>query len=291
MQHTKQLVGAHVSISGGFWNAITEGTKIGCTAIQIFTKSNRQWAAKPIDNLAIEKFLIAQKNSDIAIVIAHASYLINLGSTSAEVKKKSYLALVDEIERCHQLAIPYLVLHPGTAEFDAKQEILQAIGLYINQAITITEHCKVTILIETMAGQGKSVGSSFEELATILHCIDNKKRIGICFDTCHAFAAGYDFTTPQGYKNVFENLDNTIGLKYLKMFHMNDSKKELGCRVDRHENIGQGKIPLEAFSMIINDPRFTDIPKILETPKLKNAELELENDKKNLEILIKLLNS
>ena len=288
MKNKLPLIGAHVSIAGGFFNAIKEGTEIGCTAIQIFTKSNRQWASKPINHNDVEKFILAQKNSDIAIVIAHASYLINLGSATPEVQKKSYQALVDEIIRCHQLSIPYLVLHPGTASINEKEKTAQFIGTQINKALKQTTDCNVTVLVETMAGQGSSVGSSFEELASILHYVNDKHRIGVCFDTCHAFAAGYDFTTPQGYESVFKSFDSLIGLNYLKMFHMNDSKKELNCKVDRHENIGQGKIPLQAFSMIMNDPRFSKIPKILETPKSESA--ELENDRKNLAMLLKCLN-
>ena len=286
MNDKKQyLVGAHVSITGGFFKAIEEGTEIGCTAIQIFTKSNRQWKSKSITDGEAERFITAQKESGVKIVVAHASYLINLGSATHEVQKKSYTALVDEIKRCQQLEIPYLVLHPGTAEAESKEATLKQTGDYINQALEEISDCSTTVLIETMAGQGKSVGSSFEELATMLHQITHKKRIGICFDTCHTFAAGYDFTTPQSYAATFKHFDSTIGLQYLKMFHMNDSKKELNSHVDRHENIGEGAIKLEAFSLIMNDHRFASIPKIAETPKGD----DLENDKKNVNTLIKLI--
>lgn len=285
MEKKQFLAGVHVSIAGGFFKAIEEGTQIGCTAIQIFTKSNRQWASKIILANDAERFITAKKNSEIQLVAAHASYLINLGSANQNVQKKSFDALVDEVKRCAQLQIPYLVLHPGTAEIALKNETLQFIGEQISNALEQTSNCNVTILIETMAGQGKSIGSSFEELAAILQFITHKTRIGICFDTCHVFAAGYDFTTPTGYKKVFEKFDTIVGLKYLKMFHINDSKKELGSYVDRHENIGQGAIPLNAFAMIMNDVRFIDIAKILETPKTE----DLENDKKNLEILMNLI--
>ncbi|MBP6869302.1 deoxyribonuclease IV [Candidatus Babeliales bacterium] len=279
------FVGVHVSIAGGFFNAIEEGTEIGCTAIQIFTKSNRQWQSKPITSDDKEKFITAQKNSEIKIVVAHASYLINLGSATIETQQKSFIALVDEIKRCQLLQIPFLVLHPGTAEQNNKELTLKFVGNQIDKALKETSDCNVTVLVETMAGQGKSIGSSFEELSTILDSVTIKKRIGVCFDTCHAFAAGYDFTTAQGYKNVFESFDKTIGLHFLKAFHMNDSKKELNSHVDRHESIGEGLINLEAFSMIMNDVRFMNIPKILETPKID----ELENDKKNLKALINLI--
>jgi deoxyribonuclease-4 len=278
-------IGAHVSIAGGFFKAIKEGTEIGCTAIQIFTKSNRQWQSKPIADNEAQLFIAAQKNSNIKCVIAHASYLINLGSATLDVQKKSFNALVDEIKRCDQLQIPFLILHPGTAEPASKEETLKSTGLLINQALKETSNCITTVLVETMAGQGKSIGGSFEELAAMINQIDDKKRIGICFDTCHTFAAGYDFTTTEGYINTFKAFDLVIGLKYLKIFHINDSKKEIGLRIDRHENIGEGAIKLNAFSMIMNDPRFINIPKILETPKNDG----LENDKKNLEKLLSLI--
>lgn len=279
------LVGAHVSIAGGFFKAIEEGATIGCTAIQIFTKSNRQWQSKLIEDEDAQQFIAAKKNSNIKVIIAHASYLINLGSATLDVQKKSFTALVDEIKRCDQLQIPFLVLHPGTSEPDSKEETLKKTGQLINQAIKETSHCTTNVLVETMAGQGKSIGSSFEELRTIINQVEDKKRIGVCFDTCHTFSAGYDFTTPQGYINTFNSFDTTIGLEYIKIFHINDSKNEIGRRVDRHENIGQGAIKLAAFSMIMNDPRFEYIPKILETPKGDG----LENDKKNLETLLNLI--
>jgi deoxyribonuclease-4 len=280
------LVGAHVSIAGGFFKAIEEGTEIGCTAIQIFTKSNRQWNSKTITNKEAELFIEAQKNSDIKIVVAHASYLINLGSITPGVQQKSFEALIDEIKRCHQLEIPYLVLHPGTAEANSRDATIKETGNLINQALQATSDCTTTVLVETMAGQGKSIGSSFEELAAILTQVTHKKRIGVCFDTCHAFAAGYDFTTQQHYDTTFKQFDDTVGLECIKIFHINDSKKEIGSHVDRHENIGQGAINLHAFAMIMNDPRFKNIPKILETPVSENA---IEDYKKNLKTLIELI--
>ena len=219
------------------------------------------------------------------MVVSHASYLINLGSTTHEVQKKSFIALVDEIKRCHQLQVPFLVLHPGTAEPENREQTLQETGGYINQALEETNDCSTTVLVETMAGQGKSVGGSFEDLAKIINQVTNKKRIGICFDTCHVFAAGYDITTPQGYENVLQEFDSIVGLKHLKIIHMNDSKKSLGSHIDRHENIGDGAIKLQAFSVIMNDQRLKSIPKILETPKLNG----FENDKKNIAILRKTI--
>lgn len=285
MKKNQHLIGSHMSVSGGFFNAIADGMEVGCTTIQIFTKSNRQWKAKPITNKDAQLFIDAQKKSTIKAVVSHASYLINLGSITPDVQRKSFDALIDEVKRCHQLEIPYLVLHPGTAEVGARDETLQQTGKYIDQVIQETSNCFVTILIETMAGQGKSIGSSFEDLAKILEQITDKNRVGVCFDTCHVFAAGYDMTTEKNYKQTMEDFDNIIGLQHLKAFHMNDSKKPFNSRVDRHENIGEGLIGLKAFELILNDPRFTTVPKILETPQME----DLSNDKKNMQALLSLI--
>jgi deoxyribonuclease-4 len=278
----EHLIGAHLSVAGGYEHAIYDGTTLGCTAIQIFTKSNRQWYAKPITEKNAITFIQAQKASGINLVLAHASYLINLGSENSLIIEKSLQALIDEINRCHQLEIPYLVLHPGTGR---SLERLQSIGQAIEQALQLTQQTNVTVLLETMAGQGSSAGSTFQELANILEYITLQQRVGVCLDTCHIFAAGYDFTTEQGYVQTFQIFDTIIGLSRLKAFHINDSKKEYNCHVDRHENIGEGKIPLSAFARLLQDERFTHLPKILETPKLDG----LENDKKNIDTLIKLL--
>ena len=285
-EKNQYLLGANVSITVGFFKAIEEGTQIGCTAIQIFTKSNRQWHARSITDNDAQEFITAQKNSDITIVVAHASYLINLGSVTPDVQKKSFTALVDEIKRCQKLQIPFLVLHPGTAEPDTREQTIKETGTLINQALQATSDCTTTVLIETMAGQGKSIGSSFEELATMLDQVSDKKRIGICFDTCHAFAAGYDFRTQEDYDAMFKKFDNTIGLQYLRIFHLNDSKKEIASHVDRHEDIGKGAINLQAFAMILNDPRLKNVPKILETPVTGIA---VDDYKRNLNILINLI--
>ncbi len=279
------LIGCHVSIAGGFYKAIEEGMQIGCTAVQIFTKSNRTWHAKPINDQDVEKFLQAQSNSNIRMVVAHASYLINLGSNSADTQKKSYDALIDEIKRCDKLQIPYLVLHPGTAREDAIEETLQAIGHKINLALQATVNCTTAVLIETMAGQGSTIGTNFAQLTTILNQVHDKKRIGVCFDTCHTFVAGYNFMTHHGYTAMMHNFDAQIGLEYLKMFHMNDSKKELGSCVDRHEDIGKGALGLDTFSFIMNDARFAHVPKILETPKMK----DLTHDMMNIKVLLNLI--
>lgn len=281
MPKKNNLLGAHVSIAGGFYNAIEQGEKIGATCIQIFTKSNRQWAFKKITQNDIDLFLQAQKNSGISIVVAHASYLINLGSTTQETVNKSIDALINELQRCDELKIPYLVLHPGTKNKGDEKQSLVFIADQINTVLEKAKPQQVTLLLETMAGQGSTVGNTFEQLSTIINHVKNKKDIGVCFDTCHAFASGYKFDTPELYKKMWKNFDETVGIKNIKAFHMNDSKKDLGSKVDRHENIGRGMIGKNAFKMIMHDPRFIEIPKIIETP----IGTGLEDHKRNIEVL------
>ncbi len=260
------LLGAHMSIAGGFYKAIERGESIGCTAIQIFTKSNRQWLAKPLTQEAIDTFIKRWRNSSIQTVVAHASYLINSGSSTKAIRDKSIESLCEELSRCEQLEIPYLVLHPGSYGTLTESECLAIITSSLNQAFSKTPG-KTTILLETMAGQGTNVGYQFDHIAQIYQASDYKNRLGVCLDTCHVFAAGYDFRTPDSYRKLWETFDKTIGLELLKVIHINDSKKELGQKVDRHEHIGKGKIGKSAFELIFNDPKLFDIPKILETPK------------------------
>lgn len=284
-QHTL-LLGAHMSSAGGFDKAIERGTSIDCTCIQIFTKSNRQWADKPISPEQAEAFLAAWRNSPIKQVVAHASYLINLGSTTPKTVAYSQQALKNELLRCDILHIPYLVLHPGSSSQGNEQACLAQITQILNQVLEEYDG-NTMLLLETMAGQGSSVGHRFEQIATMLHGIKNKRRVGVCVDTCHLFSAGYDLRTPQTYHAVWQQFDALIGLEKLKVIHINDSKKELGSRVDRHEHIGMGKLGKEAFALLFNDERFFDIPKILETPKSDTQ--PLADDAMNMQIIKELI--
>ncbi len=282
MTQKELLIGAHLSIQGGFFKAILRAEKIGATCLQIFTKSNRQWKAKPITEIDAEKFIKQQQSSPVKLVVAHASYLINLASATSNVAQKSVLALADELQRCAILKIPYLVLHPGSFNVGEKNDQLHKIAEQIDQAFILSKTKSVTLLLETMAGQGNIVGSTFEELATILKQIKHKKMIGVCIDTCHIFAAGYTFSTATEYKKLWQHFDKVIGLSKLKVFHVNDSKKECGSRVDRHEHIGAGMIPIKGFELLMQDSKFNKIPKILETPKkskneIKNQESDIQN--------------
>lgn len=287
------LLGAHMSISGGFDQAIYRGELIGCTAIQIFTKSNRQWNAKPITKSDIQLFRDAWEKSSIKNIVAHASYLINIATPEKATRDKSVSALIQELERCHMLGIPGLILHPGTRGKAPEQESLDQVALMLDEALSQTPH-STEIYLEIMAGQGSSVCTSLENLAYIIKKTTHKKRLGVCIDTCHAFAAGYDLRTSISYEKFWKSFDDLIGFSYLKTIHLNDSKKELGSRVDRHEEIGEGKLGVETFKLIMNDSRLRDVPKILETPNIENylktmqilVSLIARENKKNLTICV-----
>lgn len=276
------LFGAHMSIAGEIHRAIERGESIGCSAIQIFTKSNRQWMAKPLLPEHIELFKKTWQNSSITSIIAHASYLLNIGSADQNLEEKSLSALKIEFQRCADLTIPYLVLHPGSHTNTGEKECIERISKNLDHLLTAIPHGM--ILLETMAGQGSQIGYTFEQLAEIIKNSVHKKRIGVCFDTCHAFAAGYDLRTLESYRRMWKYFDTVIGIEKIKAFHVNDSQKDLGSRVDRHTDIGNGKLGLEAFELLFNDPTFFDIPKILETPKA-----DLSEDRKNMDVLVSLL--
>ena len=277
------LLGSHVSIAGGFEKALERGAEINCNAIQIFTKSNRQWASKPIHLEEAVLFKKCQQASAVTCIVAHASYLINIGSPDHHICQKSIAALLDELERCEILGIPFLVFHPGSHTSGSKEECLSRIAQSIN---TILEQYKgkTLLILETSAGQGSSVGNTLEELALIKSLVIQPEKIGFCVDTCHIFAAGYDIRDKKSYNLFWENFDKVLKIENLKVIHLNDSKKELKSNVDRHENIGEGALGIDAFRFIMNDKRLFSVPKILETPKASHSD-----DIKNLEILRKLI--
>ncbi len=274
-----------MSIAGGLEQAVIRGESIGCSTIQLFTKSNRQWKAKELSQKDIDLFKQTVRASSIQKehIVAHATYLINLGSTDADINKKSIAALIEEIERCDALQIPYLVLHPGSSQTADITSCLDTITENLN---TVFERIpgNTMILLETMAGQGSSTCYRLEHLAHIYQKSTFKNRLGICLDTCHIFAAGYDIRTQETYDAFWTAFDQIIDIDALKAIHVNDSKKELGSRVDRHENIGNGKIGLDGFKLLFNDQRFFAIPKILETPKDS-----IEEDILNMNTIKKLL--
>ncbi|MEW6171806.1 MAG: deoxyribonuclease IV [Bacillota bacterium] len=274
------LLGAHMSIAGGVENAILRGKSIGCEAVQLFTKSPRQWRAKPLNAEDAARFRKTWEDSDVQEIFAHTSYLINLGVLDEDLWFKSLAGFIEEIERSAALGLPYLVTHPGSSEAGEETGLAQ-ISLALDEALKRTKDSGVTVLLETTSGQGSNLGGRFEQLARLIENSAYPERLGVCFDTCHVFAAGYDLRTPAAFKATFETFDAIIGVDRLKAVHLNDSKGELGSRVDRHEHIGKGKLGLEAFRLLLNDPRFREIPMVLETPKGP----EMEEDVANLALL------
>lgn len=261
----KILVGAHMSIAGHMHLAFDRGEAIGCTAMQIFTKSSRSWVDKKLTDEQIDSFKKRWKNSSIDEVIAHASYLINIGSNKPDVERKAVAALADEVDRCNQLDIPYLVLHPGSHLGAGQETCIKQIAHNLDKVFDKIDG-KTMILLETMAGQGTNVGNTFEQLAAIRNLSCHKRKIGICLDTCHLFAAGYNLCSEENYKTIIKHFDDVIGLNHLKAIHLNDSKSACESRVDRHESLGKGKIPLKIFELIMQDKHLQNVPKILETP-------------------------
>lgn len=264
------LLGSHIPTLGGVSKAIDRGVSIGCTAMQIFVKNNMQWFAKPFSGEEITAFTHHPLRNKLRTVIAHAGYLINLGTENSENHEKSLRSLGEELIRCDQLEIPYLVLHPGSHLGNGIEHGLNCVIQSLNHVHAEYPKLKVRIVLETTAGQGSCLGSHFEELAEILNRVKESERLRICLDTAHVFAAGYDLSAKNGAQNVFQQFDQIVGLKQLVALHINESKAALGSRVDRHENLGQGKIGLDCFRWIMRSHQLAETPKILETPKGKD---------------------
>ncbi len=261
-----KYIGAHVSASGGVENAPLNAAKIGANAFALFTKNQRQWVAKPLtdESIAAFKANCAEQGFEPQQILPHDSYLINLGHPEAEKLEKSRAAFLDEMKRCEQLGLDRLNFHPGShLKQVSESECLATIAESINWALDRTEG--VIAVIENTAGQGSNLGFRFEHLAEIIDQVDDKSRVGVCIDTCHGFAAGYDLLTAESCAAVFAELERVVGFTYLKGMHLNDSKKGLGSRVDRHHSLGQGVLGLEVFKYIMTDDRFNDIPMVLET--------------------------
>ena len=276
---SRKFVGAHVSASGGVYNAPLNAKEIGAKAFALFTKNQRQWVAKPLDNETIQKFKQALDASGILPkhVLPHDSYLINLGHPEIEKLEKSRAAFIDELERCDALGLDRLNFHPGShlAKLTKKQKedttlieeienkCLDVIAESINIALDKTQNVKA--VIENTAGQGSNLGYKFEHLAYIIDKVEDKSRVGVCIDTCHMFTAGYDIRTREAYDKTWDEFGKIVGFEYLSGMHINDSKPPLGSKVDRHHSLGKGEIGLDAFKFIMNDERMDDIPLILET--------------------------
>lgn len=261
-------LGAHMSISGGPYTAYERGAAATCDSMLIFTKSNRQWAAKPLLDEDITLWRNAAANhSHITPIAVHASYLINIASPKPDLWEKSYQSLKDEVERAESLGIPYLTFHPGSHMGSGIEAGLEAISKGLNRLIEETPGFNVIVCLETMAGQGTNLGYTFEQLATILDGCGRSPRLGVCMDTCHIFAAGYDIRTPSAYAHTMAEFDRIVGLEWIKCFHFNDSVHGLGENKDRHAHIGQGQIGLDGFANFVNDPRWAEHGAHLETDK------------------------
>ncbi|MGD0074850.1 MAG: deoxyribonuclease IV [Candidatus Binataceae bacterium] len=273
----RPLLGAHMSIAGGVGEALLRGQRAGCDCIQIFTKSSRQWAAKPYGAEEIAAFKRNQAETGIEAVVAHDSYLLNLGAPDEKLRARSVAGLIDELERCELLGIPFLIAHPGSHVGAGEAAGIKTIAHSIDEAHQACRGLNVRLALEITAGQGSNLGCSFEQMGRIFDAVKENDRLRLCFDTQHAFASGYDLRDEEGYERAFGELDRHIGLKRVVAFHVNDSKKPLNARVDRHEHIGKGQLGLPFFRRLLNDRRFFGLPMCLETPKGPDLKEDIEN--------------
>ncbi len=273
-----------MSVAGGLENAFFAGKRVGCDCLQIFVKNQRQWQGPPLGEDQIAAYKQAQRETGLSPVVAHASYLLNLASPEPETRKKSIAAMVDELERCEALGVSALVFHPGAHMKDTMEAGIARVVESLDEVHRACAGFRTMILLESTAGQGSAIGYRFAQLGAILDNVRESDRLGVCLDTCHLFAAGYDFRKPEGYAAMNDEMDRAVGVATIRCIHMNDSKKELGTRVDRHDHIGKGKIGKQGFAHFVNDKRWHGTPMILETPKGKDGR-GTEFDKVNLKRL------
>lgn len=271
------LLGSHMSIAGGVFNAVRLGASAGCDVVQIFTKQPNQWRAKPLTDEEITQFFTSQKETGVKVACAHNSYLINLASPDDDLWEKSFGSMKEEYERCAVLKIPDLVMHPGSHVGSGQEAGLKQIGRALNRLFSESPDMKTVVCLEITAGQGTNLGCTFEQLAAIIDMVEDKNRVGVCLDSCHLFGAGYPMQTEKEYKATMKEFNDRIGYKYLKVYHLNDSLKPFGQHKDRHEHIGKGLMGLEPFRFIMNDARLRRIPQILETPKGEDLKEDIEN--------------
>jgi deoxyribonuclease-4 len=281
---SKPRLGAHMSIAGGPAQALIKGRSIACDTIQMFTRGPNRWEAKPLSDEEIEAFRVQREETGIDPVVAHSSYLINLASPDEALWERSLAALIEELGRCEQLGIEGYVLHPGSHRGTGEEEGLQRVAEGLRRGLEALAQARVRILLETTAGQGDGLGHTFEQLAWLCAegatiCADGgaADRLGVCFDTAHVLAAGYEFRDAPSYAAMWAHFDAVVGLSRLHAIHLNDSKRELGSKVDRHEQIGQGQVGREAFRLLVNDRRLRQVPMILETPKGPDLKEDIAN--------------
>ncbi|MDQ3443113.1 MAG: deoxyribonuclease IV [Chloroflexota bacterium] len=277
--------GSHMSASGGVDKALARGEAIPVDSLQLFSKNERQWIAKPLDPDVVDRFHAEVERTGITKLVVHDSYLINLASPKSDILEKSLPAFTDELQRCDALGVPHLVTHPGAHTGSGVEAGIARFAQSLNEIFDAMPNNPTLTLLETTAGQGTTLGRSFEEIAAIIDLVEHKARVGVCLDTCHIFAAGYDYRTPELYAETMAQFDAAIGLERLKVIHLNDSKNPLGSNKDRHDHIGAGEIGLEGFRQFVNDPRLAGLPGILETEKDDAG----ENDRRNLATLRSLI--
>ena len=283
-------IGAHMSVAGGVSRAIARAMLHGCEALQIFTKNANQWRAQPLPADEIRRFRELADQSDLTPIVSHASYLINLATAAPGLRQQSIDAFVDELDRADALGLLGVVIHPGTCTSGTEDEALALIAAAIHSTFAARPRGRAMVLLEHTAGQGRTLGYRFEHLARIIEQLDGSPRVGVCLDTCHLLAAGYDMVSDAGYQETFASFDRLVGVSRLRVVHGNDSKKPCGSRVDRHEHVGDGCLGLEPFRRLLHDPRFAALPMLIETEKTqrsaKPGTIELDPlDVKNLETL------
>lgn len=273
-------LGAHMSIQGGLFRALERAESVSCTTLQIFTRNANRWQAKSLEAQDVDQFKKKRRQTGISPVFAHCSYLINLAARG-EFYKKSVEALIDEVRRAEALALDFVVFHPGAHMGEGEEEGLKRTAEALRTVLDATAGARCKIAIENTAGQGSRIGCTFGHLASLLDNFRSEPRVGVCIDTCHLFAAGYDIRTPRSYEQTVAALLRHVRRKRILAFHVNDSKRPLGSRVDRHQHIGKGEIGNQAFALLLNDPRFARVPKVIETPKGE----DLAEDRMNLDLL------
>ena len=275
------LFGAHCSTAGGVWTALQRGRSLNCDVVQIFVKNNQQWAGRPFSRQDLASYAKELAANKFACVFGHTGYLINLAAPAGQNRDRSLASLAQEIRLAASLGLPFLVLHPGAHLGTGEAAGIRQIVAGLDEVFAATRTSRVRIALENTAGQGSCLGNRLDHLAAVFDAVKNPRRLGVCLDTAHLFAAGYDIRTPEGWDAAIGEVASLIGLKQVLAFHLNDSKTGLGSRVDRHEHIGKGNIGNEGFRIIVNDPRFRLHPACLETPKSK----DLHEDAKNLAVL------
>ncbi|HEV7237658.1 MAG TPA: deoxyribonuclease IV [Thermoanaerobaculia bacterium] len=278
------LIGAHISTRGGLHTIFERASAVDASAVALFAKNSNQWKGKTLTDEDCATFAALRT---VKPLLTHASYLINLATTNEEFHRKSIAAMIDELDRAERLGIHAVVLHPGAHMGAGPDAAVEQIARSLDQVYASIPNHRVVTLLETSAGQGSCVGCTFEELGKMIKLVDDPQRVGICFDTCHVFAAGYELRTQDAYNRTIDELERHVGLENVGAFHLNDSKKGLGSRVDRHQHIGEGELGLEPFRFLLNDPRFARIPKVIETPKT----IETVSDRRNLRRLRSLIGS